>query len=155
MINNRIQGGIPHYARTAGGIGFFISVLLKGQSSNYLARASQSKTFGHKAWYVDFRTFRWNLFYNSLLNICCQIPCWLCYVPNKNFNIWREMLTYVQDCLVTLRPDLKMFTFPDLDECRIWNGGCEQLCVNVAGSFYCDCREGYAVMGEEACTGLY
>ena len=31
----------------------------------------------------------------------------------------------------------------DLDECVTGNADCEQLCVNVAGGFNCDCHFGY------------
>lgn len=31
----------------------------------------------------------------------------------------------------------------DVNECMINNGGCEQLCVNTRGSYYCDCHEGF------------
>uniref|UniRef100_UPI003590046C uncharacterized protein n=1 Tax=Myxine glutinosa TaxID=7769 RepID=UPI003590046C len=33
--------------------------------------------------------------------------------------------------------------FTDVDECLENNGGCEQLCSNVAGSFRCSCHHGY------------
>ena len=31
----------------------------------------------------------------------------------------------------------------DVDECAINNGGCEQMCSNTIGSFYCTCESGY------------
>ena len=30
-----------------------------------------------------------------------------------------------------------------MDECAINNGGCEQMCHNIIGSFYCTCGSGY------------
>ena len=30
-----------------------------------------------------------------------------------------------------------------MDECAINNGGCEQMCNNTIGSFYCSCGSGY------------
>ena len=36
-----------------------------------------------------------------------------------------------------------MFSLPDVDECTINNGGCEQLCSNTIGSFICTCGSGY------------
>lgn len=31
----------------------------------------------------------------------------------------------------------------DLDECSEGNGGCQQTCVNMMGSYECFCREGF------------
>ena len=33
--------------------------------------------------------------------------------------------------------------FTDVDECTVGNGGCEQVCNNIQGSFLCDCHQGY------------
>ena len=33
--------------------------------------------------------------------------------------------------------------FADLDECSEGNGGCQQTCVNMMGSYECFCREGF------------
>ncbi|XP_060009874.1 epidermal growth factor-like protein 7 isoform X4 [Lagenorhynchus albirostris] len=32
----------------------------------------------------------------------------------------------------------------DVDECRAGRGGCPQRCVNTAGSYWCQCREGHS-----------
>ncbi|XP_036712428.1 epidermal growth factor-like protein 7 isoform X6 [Balaenoptera musculus] len=32
----------------------------------------------------------------------------------------------------------------DVDECRAGGGGCPQRCVNTAGSYWCQCREGHS-----------
>jgi len=32
---------------------------------------------------------------------------------------------------------------PDIDECAINEGGCEHICSNTIGSFYCSCFTGY------------
>lgn len=32
------------------------------------------------------------------------------------------------------------FNFLDINECEIENGGCEELCINIDGSFNCGCR---------------
>lgn len=45
--------------------------------------------------------------------------------------------------------------FIDLNECATDNGGCEQICENIAGSFFCDCLEGYVVSPDGAtCTDV-
>lgn len=31
----------------------------------------------------------------------------------------------------------------DVDECAEGNGGCQQSCVNMMGSYECHCREGF------------
>lgn len=34
-------------------------------------------------------------------------------------------------------------TLTDVDECAEGNGGCQQSCVNMMGSYECHCREGF------------
>ena len=42
----------------------------------------------------------------------------------------------------------------DTDECAINNGGCEQMCINTIGSFYCSCGTGYQLdVDGFNCTG--
>ena len=42
----------------------------------------------------------------------------------------------------------------DIDECQSDNGGCEQVCTNIEGSFECSCRTGYALVANGAnCAG--
>ncbi|XP_066896238.1 epidermal growth factor-like protein 7 [Kogia breviceps] len=36
----------------------------------------------------------------------------------------------------------------DADECRARGGGCPQRCVNTAGSYWCQCRQGHRVDSE-------
>ena len=31
----------------------------------------------------------------------------------------------------------------DINECEINNGGCDQKCLNTAGTYQCDCFEGF------------
>ncbi|VDK69664.1 unnamed protein product, partial [Cylicostephanus goldi] len=31
----------------------------------------------------------------------------------------------------------------DINECSVGNGGCSQLCINLPGSFECQCKTGY------------
>ena len=34
-------------------------------------------------------------------------------------------------------------SYTDVDECAEGNGGCQQSCVNMMGSYECHCREGF------------
>ena len=46
--------------------------------------------------------------------------------------------------------------FTDVNECQVKNGGCEHLCVNTAGSFYCTCKAGYTIdFDNTTCYGKY
>uniref|UniRef100_A0A3B3BTJ2 EGF-like domain-containing protein n=1 Tax=Oryzias melastigma TaxID=30732 RepID=A0A3B3BTJ2_ORYME len=31
----------------------------------------------------------------------------------------------------------------DVNECEEFNGGCQQTCINTAGSYHCECSEGF------------
>lgn len=31
----------------------------------------------------------------------------------------------------------------NLNECKVKNGGCDQICVDTPAKFYCDCHKGY------------
>ena len=47
-----------------------------------------------------------------------------------------------------------MDTFIDVDECSLSNGGCDQLCVNIEGSFQCRCQQGFILDSEKrTCRG--
>ena len=42
----------------------------------------------------------------------------------------------------------------DIDECGSSNGGCDHICINTQGAFYCDCRSGYQLSSNErSCIG--
>ena len=41
----------------------------------------------------------------------------------------------------------------DVDECSVSNGGCEQDCVNMIGSFFCECVGGYTLFNGTECVG--
>jgi len=43
----------------------------------------------------------------------------------------------------------------DIDECAVNNGGCENTCENVGGSFKCGCSEGFELNADQkTCQGL-
>ena len=42
----------------------------------------------------------------------------------------------------------------DIDECKLNNGGCKQICENTPGSFQCKCNKGYTLDTDgKACKG--
>ena len=44
--------------------------------------------------------------------------------------------------------------FIDINECSQNNGGCEHICRNTVGSYYCQCNEGYALNADQrTCRG--
>ena len=47
------------------------------------------------------------------------------------------------------------FVLPDIDECVDKNGGCEQICNNIPGSFQCLCSAGFTLINEAFCSGRY
>ena len=52
---------------------------------------------------------------------------------------------------VTLHPSTT-----DIDECDRGIGGCQHVCSNTDGSYYCSCNDGYTLNeGGKYCTGKY
>lgn len=44
----------------------------------------------------------------------------------------------------------------DFNECGLDNGGCDQICINNFGNFYCNCSEGYLINEDGfTCDGEY
>ena len=42
----------------------------------------------------------------------------------------------------------------DINECVAQNGGCEGVCANVPGSYYCRCPPGYRLSADgKSCVG--
>ena len=43
----------------------------------------------------------------------------------------------------------------DINECDNFNGDCDQICTNFAGSYTCSCQEGYVLnLDHQNCTGI-
>ena len=43
----------------------------------------------------------------------------------------------------------------DINECNYSNGGCEHICNNTVGSYYCTCNSGYTLnKNGRNCTGI-
>ena len=49
----------------------------------------------------------------------------------------------------------KIIINTDVDECSLGMNQCQQMCVNLNGSYSCECNEGYAVVPGRyyACEG--
>lgn len=47
-----------------------------------------------------------------------------------------ELILNLFNRLNTLRKNIIL----DIDECELINGGCEDLCINTPGSYYCNCK---------------
>ena len=45
------------------------------------------------------------------------------------------------------------FVCPDIDECA-GDSGCNQICVNTPGSYYCNCERGYLLVNGSQCEGI-
>lgn len=46
------------------------------------------------------------------------------------------------------------FSLSDTDECLVDNGGCQQRCINIAGSYSCDCGAGFRLADDRSsCEG--
>ena len=50
---------------------------------------------------------------------------------------------------------LDFYSLPDYDECTDNNGGCDQICSNTIGSFFCSCGDGYMLdVDMISCNGI-
>ena len=45
------------------------------------------------------------------------------------------------------------FFIVDIDECSHENGSCEDVCVNLEGSYECQCGVGYQIFNNRQCVG--
>lgn len=44
-------------------------------------------------------------------------------------------------------------SYADIDECSDSNGGCDQICTNLEGSYECSCEVGYSLVSSMSCGG--
>ena len=45
---------------------------------------------------------------------------------------------------------------PDVNECDVNDGGCDHYCINLMGTFKCQCREGYKLGTDgKSCEGIH
>lgn len=66
------------------------------------------------------------------------VPMYLWYKYDVIYCIHKKWLYYVAD----------------IDDCAVLNGGCAQICVNVIGSYVCQCNSGYVLDTDAAsCDG--
>lgn len=60
----------------------------------------------------------------------------------RNPNIWTKSFEKI------------FFVLVDINECTTEEHGCEQMCVNTVGSYFCMCRDGYFLYQDErTCLG--
>lgn len=54
-----------------------------------------------------------------------------------------------------VNPCMEFLLCPDIDECADRNGGCQHWCLNVPGSYSCQCRPGFTSSSEnlQLCEG--
>ena len=43
---------------------------------------------------------------------------------------------------------IMILSFKDVDECLTDNGGCNQTCTNIQGSFECSCGDGFTLAAD-------
>jgi len=49
-----------------------------------------------------------------------------------------------------------MYYFLDINECLDNNAGCNQICENTNGSYYCSCNSGFEMSSDNhTCIGTY
>ena len=49
---------------------------------------------------------------------------------------------------------LVLLHFSDINECTDGSSGCSQKCINIPGSFICDCHKGYQLsIDQKTCEG--
>ena len=46
-------------------------------------------------------------------------------------------------CSVVTQYSFPIHVHTDIDECSMGTSGCQQLCFNTNGSYYCQCNTGY------------
>ena len=46
-----------------------------------------------------------------------------------------------------------LFCYLDINECNVTAHGCEDECVNIAGSYYCQCNSGKLHVDNTTCDG--
>ena len=49
-----------------------------------------------------------------------------------------------------------VYIYIDIDECETdHSGGCDHICINTNGSYYCTCQDGYDLMKDNSsCAGM-
>ena len=72
------------------------------------------------------------------------------HFPYGNERAVGILLEYILGILIFL------FSLTDINECNDNNGNCleNSNCVNILGSFTCECQRGYEMINGE-CTGWY
>ena len=45
-----------------------------------------------------------------------------------------------------MHADFLRLYFSDTDECATGDNNCEQVCINLSGTYECDCNDGYELL---------
>ena len=86
-----------------------------------------------------------------LMMVMGVMVCYVIWLLYCNQNMWSY--NKINIIVKYLLPYLTYFT--DVDECNNDTSGCEQLCNNTIGSYYCTCSEGYYLGNDNhSCLGM-
>ena len=73
------------------------------------------------------------------------------------YKMYAYMCTYIidksyRDSFIIIS---SLLTYSDIDECEVDNGGCEEMCVNIPGSYHCLCHRGFILQDDSrTCEGI-
>ena len=79
--------------------------------------------------------------------------CKVQYVARIDFHHCSTVATNVCSFLCAICIHVSV-SFPDINECTSIMP-CSHICHNVPGSFVCECREGYDLVGSVDCEGKH
>ena len=84
----------------------------------------------------------------------CIYSFWHGVIPTAYF-IFNDFYTCipVRNTLHSLSM-CESYLYADINECSVNNGGCQHLCVNLEGSFECQCQDGFQLSSNgRDCSG--
>lgn len=98
---------------------------------------------------------------NNCNQLCANtVGSYLCYC-HKGFQLALDSVTCVGKAgymfCAGIGPWLWFHSiYTDTNECGSSNGGCDQVCTNTVGSYYCQCDKGYSLNADiHTCDGMY
>ena len=69
----------------------------------------------------------------------------MAFLAQVSQTICKQIISMTFSCL---------YTYPDINECLINNGGCNQNCHDSDGSYTCSCNDGYQLNNDgHTCEG--
>ena len=131
---------------------YYFSIIVSGSANKWLIRAEKEfVTFYrqqlHPNWISPFQQINSSVF-SMMLQGACRKNC-------KDYcEDFRSTKRFQQQLFLWGIINLFLLLILDVDECRVKNGGCSQLCENSVGSFRCRCKNGYDLSPDKtSCTG--